>query len=174
MVSATRYTQPGATQEDIERAAKEANADDFIRKFPDGKQGWNSFTRACLFSLFIRLHYLSGYDTLVGERGKQLSGGQKQRIAIARAFLKDAKMLLLDEATSALDSESERMVQGALDRLMKGRTTIIIAHRRSTVANAKRVAVVEGGRIVEQGSYESLMAIPDGVLAGLMQTNSLT
>ena len=104
------YGRPGATMEEIVWAAKQANADEFIRDLPEG------------------------YETLVGERGIKLSGGQRQRIAIARAILKDAPILVLDEATSALDSESEALIQGALERLMKGRTSIVIAHRLSTVA----------------------------------------
>src|SRR5690606_36723892 len=97
------------------------------------------------------------YDTRTGEAGNRLSGGQKQRIAIARAFLKDAPLLLLDEATSALDTESERRVQEALERLMKGRTTLIIAHRLSTVRHADVILVMDGGRIVEQGRHDPLL-----------------
>jgi ABC-type multidrug transport system fused ATPase/permease subunit len=123
----------GASREDIERAAAAAHALDFIRALPQG------------------------FDTPVGEQGLRLSGGQRQRIAIARAVLKDAPILILDEATSALDSESERMVQLALDTLMKGRTTIVIAHRLSTIEHADRIVVLDGGRIVEQGSHAELL-----------------
>jgi ATP-binding cassette subfamily B protein len=115
-------------------AARAANAHDFITKFPEG------------------------YKTLVGERGVQLSGGQKQRVAIARAVLKDPRLLVLDEATSALDAESEHLVKEALDRLMKGRTTLIIAHRLSTVVGADRVLVLDGGRIVQSGDHSALVA----------------
>ena len=123
-----------ASDEDIQTAAAAANAHDFVMEFPDG------------------------YDTLVGERGVRLSGGQKQRIAIARALLKDPAILVLDEATSALDAESEHLVQEALERLMEGRTTLIIAHRLSTVQGADRVAVLDAGTVVEQGSHEALVA----------------
>lgn len=129
-----RYGRPTATDAEVEAAALAANAHEFISKFPEG------------------------YGALVGERGVRLSGGQKQRIAIARALLKDPKVLVLDEATSALDAESEHLVQDALDRLMKGRTTLVIAHRLSTVKDADRVAVVEGGRIVEAGTHDELVA----------------
>ncbi|EOA26469.1 hypothetical protein CARUB_v10022518mg [Capsella rubella] len=110
-----------------------------------------------------------GYDTMVGERGIQLSGGQKQRVAIARAIVKDPKVLLLDEATSALDAESERVVQDALDRVMVNRTTIVVAHRLSTIKNADVIAVVKNGVIVEKGRHESLINIQDGVYASLVQ-----
>ncbi|XP_010507941.1 PREDICTED: ABC transporter B family member 4 [Camelina sativa] len=110
-----------------------------------------------------------GYDTMVGERGIQLSGGQKQRVAIARAIVKDPKVLLLDEATSALDAESERVVQDALDRVMVNRTTIVVAHRLSTIKNADVIAVVKNGVIVEKGKHESLINIQDGVYASLVQ-----
>ncbi|KAF3558199.1 hypothetical protein F2Q69_00010291 [Brassica cretica] len=110
-----------------------------------------------------------GYDTMVGERGIQLSGGQKQRVAIARAIVKDPKVLLLDEATSALDAESERVVQDALDRVMVNRTTIVVAHRLSTIKNADVIAVVKNGVIVEKGKHETLINIRDGVYASLVQ-----
>jgi ATP-binding cassette subfamily B protein len=129
-----RYGRPDATQADVEAAARTANADGFVRGFPDG------------------------YATLVGERGVQLSGGQKQRVAIARAVLKDPRLLILDEATSALDAESEHLVKEALERLMRGRTTLVIAHRLSTVKRADRIVVLEGGRIVEQGRHDVLVA----------------
>jgi subfamily B ATP-binding cassette protein MsbA len=128
------YGRPGATPEEIESAAKAANAHDFIMELPEG------------------------YDTLVGERGASLSGGQRQRIAIARALLRDPRILILDEATSALDTESERLVQAALDRLMDGRTTFVIAHRLSTIQHADRIVVLKEGTLVEQGSHEELLA----------------
>lgn len=128
------YGKPGATKEEVERAAKLANADEFIRELPDG------------------------YDTLVGERGVKLSGGQRQRIAIARAILKDAPILVLDEATSALDSESEALIQGALANLMKGRTSIVVAHRLSTIAGLDEIVVLKDGAIIEQGSHQKLLA----------------
>ncbi len=127
-----RYGNPAATREDIERAARFANAHTFIEGFAQG------------------------YETNVGERGVQLSGGQKQRVAIARAVLKDPRVLVLDEATSALDAESEHHVREALERLMKGRTTLVIAHRLSTVRNADRVVVIEGGRVTQSGTHDAL------------------
>lgn len=129
-----RYGRETATDAEVEAAARTANAHDFITRFPEG------------------------YATLVGERGAKLSGGQKQRIAIARAILKDPRILVLDEATSALDAESEHLVKEALDRLMVGRTTLIIAHRLSTVASADRVCVIDGGRIVQSGPHAALVA----------------
>jgi ABC transporter fused permease/ATP-binding protein len=129
-----RYARPDATPTEVEEAARIANAFDFVSGFPDG------------------------FATVVGERGMQLSGGQKQRIAIARAVLKDPRILVLDEATSALDSESEHMVKEALDRLMRGRTTLVIAHRLSTVIHANRVVVLDGGAIVQVGDHRSLLA----------------
>lgn len=128
------YGRPEATQAEVEDAARLAAADTFIRELPQG------------------------YDTIVGERGVTLSGGQRQRLAIARAVLKDAPILLLDEATSALDSESERAVQDALDRLMQGRTTLVVAHRLATILSADRILVMEEGRIVEQGTHAELKA----------------
>ena len=127
------YGKPGASFEEIKDAAKKANAQEFINSFPNG------------------------FETIVGERGIQLSGGQRQRIAIARAVLKDPKILLLDEATSSLDSESEKLVKQALDKLMKGRTSIIIAHRLSTIRNADKILFIENGQIAEQGSHEELL-----------------
>ncbi|HEY8564277.1 MAG TPA: ABC transporter transmembrane domain-containing protein [Beijerinckiaceae bacterium] len=129
-----RYGRPDAAPDDVRRAARLAAADGFIEAMPQG------------------------YDTLVGERGVTLSGGQRQRIAIARAILKDAPILLLDEATSALDAESEHVVQGALNRLMESRTTLVIAHRLATVRSADRILVLETGRVVEEGTHESLLA----------------
>jgi len=128
-----RYGREGARDDEIEAAALAANAHEFIARFPEG------------------------YRTLVGERGVQLSGGQKQRVAIARAVLKDPRVLVLDEATSALDAESEHLVKEALDRLMKGRTTLIIAHRLSTVMHADRVVVLDEGRVVQVGDHATLM-----------------
>jgi ATP-binding cassette subfamily B protein len=127
------FGRPDASAEEIEAAAREALADEFIRKLP------------------------KGYDTEIGERGVTLSGGQRQRMAIARAILRDAPILLLDEATSALDAESETLVQTALERLMKGRTTIVIAHRLATVLKADRILVMDEGRIVEEGTHQSLV-----------------
>lgn len=128
------YGRPEARFEDIVRAAKAANAHEFIERLPQG------------------------YDTLVGERGGRLSGGERQRIAIARALLKDPPILILDEATSALDAESEELVQQALDRLVRGRTTFVIAHRLATVVNSDRILVLRGGGIVEAGRHAELMA----------------
>jgi len=128
------YGAPNATREAIVAAAKQAAAHGFITALP------------------------RGYDTLVGERGATLSGGERQRVAIARAILKDAPVLLLDEATSALDAESETLVQGALETLMKGRTTLVIAHRLATIVNAHRILVIEAGCVVEEGTHASLLA----------------
>ena len=133
------YGNPSAGMEEIIDAAKKANAYDFIQGFPDG------------------------LETVVGERGIQLSGGQRQRIAIARAVLKDPKILILDEATSSLDSESEKLVQDALDKLMKGRTSIVIAHRLSTIRNADKIVVLEQGEIKEVGTHLELMEAEDGI-----------
>jgi ATP-binding cassette subfamily B (MDR/TAP) protein 1 len=134
-----------ATEEEIVAAAKAANAHEFISSMPEG------------------------YSTAVGERGTQLSGGQKQRIAIARAILKDPRILLLDEATSALDAESERIVQDALDHMRVGRTTVIVAHRLSTIQGADIIAVLKDGRIVEQGRHDVLMGIAGGAYASLIE-----
>ncbi len=142
------YGKPNATMEEIERAAKLANAHEFIKDLPEG------------------------YETLVGERGIKLSGGQRQRIAIARAILKDAPILVLDEATSALDSESEALIQSALERLMTGRTSIVIAHRLSTVASLDRIVVLENGKIVEQGRHQDLLKIKDGAYQRLWSRQS--
>ncbi len=128
------YGLTGVTDEEVEAAARAAHAHQFIARLP------------------------STYDTLVGERGTQLSGGQRQRLAIARAILRDPPILILDEATSALDSESERLVQAAMDRLLVGRTVFVIAHRLSTIQKAHQILVMEGGRIVQRGSHEQLLA----------------
>lgn len=129
------FGTPGATREDVERAAKIANAYEFIMETPDG------------------------FETKVGDRGARLSGGQRQRVSIARAVLKNPPVLILDEATSALDTESERLVQEALERLMKGRTTLVVAHRLSTIANADLICVMHEGKIVERGTHDELMAL---------------
>jgi subfamily B ATP-binding cassette protein MsbA len=133
------YGKPSATRDEIAAAAAAANAAGFIADFPEG------------------------YDTELGERGAKLSGGQAQRIAIARAILRDPRILILDEATSSLDTESEALVQEALERLMRHRTTLVIAHRLSTITNADLILVLEAGRIVERGSHAELMARPEGV-----------
>ena len=139
------YGRKGASREEVFEAAKMANAYDFISDFPDG------------------------FDTQVGERGVQLSGGQRQRVAIARAVLKDPRILILDEATSALDAESEFLVKQALDRLMTDRTTLVIAHRLSTVKDADRVLVLDGGNLVESGTHEVLMQYPEGLYRKLVE-----
>lgn len=139
------YGKTGASDEMIVNAAQKANAWEFISKFPEG------------------------LDTLVGERGTQLSGGQRQRVAIARAVLKDPKILILDEATSSLDSESERLVQDALEKLMKGRTSIVIAHRLSTIRQADLILVLDNGRIEEQGTHLELLKSKDGLYRNLSE-----
>jgi len=134
----------GISREEIHRAALAANATEFIETMPEG------------------------FDTLIGENGVKLSGGQRQRLAIARALLKDAPILILDEATSALDVESEHIVQKALENLMKNRTTLVIAHRLSTVENADRIFVLNKGEIVESGTHTELL-LQNGVYANLHQ-----
>jgi ATP-binding cassette subfamily B protein len=140
-----RYARPDATDEELVAAAKTANIHDMIERLPDG------------------------YETIVGERGYRLSGGEKQRIAIARVVLEDPSVLILDEATSHLDSRSEALIQDALEVLMQGRTSIVIAHRLSTVRAADQILVVDEGRIVERGTHTSLVA-KNGLYAELIRT----
>jgi ATP-binding cassette subfamily B protein len=139
------YGRPGASMAAIEQAARLANAHDFIQRLP------------------------KGYGTLVGERGVKLSGGERQRVALARAFLADAPVLILDEATSSLDSESEALIQQAMERLMKGRTSIVIAHRLSTVRSLDRILVFDRGEIVEQGVHAALANRTGGIYRGLFE-----
>ncbi len=139
------YGKPTATMEEIIAAAKAANAHDFIVGFPDG------------------------YDTMVGERGQTLSGGERQRISIARAILNNPIILILDEATSSVDTETEKLIQEALDRLIANRTTIAIAHRLSTLRKADRLIILDKGEIVEQGSHEELSAKEGGIYAKLLR-----
>jgi ATP-binding cassette subfamily B protein len=144
-----RIGKPDATDAEVERAARLAEAHDFISKKP------------------------GGYNFLIGERGASLSGGERQRIAIARAILKDAPILILDEATSALDAETEAKIKRALDTLRQGRTTFVIAHRLSTVANADEIFVLDHGRIVERGQFRSL-AEGTGLFARLVAEGGFT
>jgi ATP-binding cassette subfamily B protein len=143
------YARPGATQAEIEQAARLASAHDFIVALP------------------------KGYDTLVGERGVKLSGGERQRVALARAFLADAPILILDEATSSLDSESEVLIQRAMDRLMEGRTTLVVAHRLSTVRALDRLLVMDHGRVIEEGSHEALIRLKNGLYRRLFERQAL-
>ncbi|CAM3567255.1 Multidrug ABC transporter ATP-binding protein [Bordetella sputigena] len=144
------YARPGASRAEIEAAARLANAHDFIATLP------------------------RGYETMVGERGIKLSGGERQRVAIARAFLADAPILILDEATSSLDSESEMLIQQAMERLMVGRTTVVVAHRLSTVRALDRLIVMEKGRLIEEGTHDDLVAMPDGVYRRLYERQALS
>lgn len=143
------YARPGATQRDIEEAARLASAHDFIAALP------------------------KGYGTLVGERGVKLSGGERQRVAIARAFLADAPILILDEATSSLDSESEVLIQQAMERLMTGRTTLVVAHRLSTVRALDRLLVFDRGRIAEEGDHGALIRVKGGIYRSLFERQAL-
>jgi ABC-type multidrug transport system fused ATPase/permease subunit len=137
------YGRPDASEEDLIHAAQTSNSYDFIQGFPDG------------------------FNTIVGERGIKLSGGQRQRIAIARAVLRDPDVLILDEATSSLDAESERVVQEALERLLEGRTAIIIAHRLATIRNVDCIYVLEHGKVVEKGTHDELSLNDDGIYSAL-------
>lgn len=128
-----RYGYPDASQNRIEHAARIANCHNFIKKLPDG------------------------YNTMVGPRGAQLSGGQKQRIAIARALVRNPRILLLDEATSALDTNSEKLVQAALEKAMKGRTTLVVSHRLSTITDVDQIIYIQDGKVLEQGTHSELM-----------------
>ena len=127
------YGKPQASHEEIVRAARLANAEEFIERMPDG------------------------YDTMIGERGLTLSGGQRQRITIARAIIRDSPILILDEPSAGLDAESEKLVFDALENLLKGKTSIVIAHRLATVRRADKIFVIDGGRVVEQGTHEQLL-----------------
>ena len=137
------YGKPHATEAEVIKAAKQSNAWDFVSSFPEG------------------------LETIVGERGIKLSGGQRQRIAIARAILRDPAILLLDEATSSLDAESEKVVQDALNKLMEGRTSIIIAHRLATIREVDCIYVLDEGKIVEQGTHDELSLVDNGAYSGL-------
>ncbi|MFM0662871.1 ABC transporter ATP-binding protein [Paraburkholderia sediminicola] len=143
------YARPGASRAEIERAARLASAHDFIATLPQG------------------------YDTLVGERGVKLSGGERQRVAIARAFLADAPILILDEATSSLDSESEVLIQHAMERLIVGRTTLVVAHRLSTVRALDRLLVLDKGKVIEEGSHEALIRLENGLYRRLFERQAL-
>ncbi|MCB1517888.1 MAG: ATP-binding cassette domain-containing protein, partial [Hyphomicrobiaceae bacterium] len=143
------YARPGATMREIIEAAKLANAHDFIEDLP------------------------KGYATLVGERGIKLSGGERQRVALARAFLADAPILIFDEATSSLDSVSEHLIQQASERLMQGRTTLVVAHRLSTVKSMDRLLVFSKGEIVEEGTHATLVTRDKGIYRGLYERQAM-
>ena len=143
------YGRPGASMAEIDAAARLANAHAFIERLP------------------------KGYGTLVGERGVKLSGGERQRIALARAFLADAPVMILDEATSSLDSESEALIQEAMERLMVGRTTIVVAHRLSTVRAMDRILVFDKGKVAEEGSHDDLVRREGGIYRGLFERQAL-
>jgi ATP-binding cassette subfamily B protein/subfamily B ATP-binding cassette protein MsbA len=142
------YGRPGASKEEIEQAARDANAHDFIRRLPNG------------------------YDTVLGERGAKISGGERQRIAIARAFLRDAPILILDEPTSSIDYRTETVILDALDRLMRGRTTVMIAHRLATIQHDDKILVLDEGRLVESGTHDELLDRA-GAYAQLWQAQTL-
>jgi ABC-type multidrug transport system fused ATPase/permease subunit len=144
------YGRPSASAEDVLRAARAALVDDFVRRLPDG------------------------YGTVLGEAGESLSGGERQRLAIARALVRDAPILILDEPTASLDPRSERLLVQALQNLIRDRTTFVIAHRMSTVANADTVLVLSGGRIVERGTHEQLMQIHDGLYRSFLELQLVT
>jgi len=143
-----RFGRPDATREEVEAAARAANAHGFLSALPEG------------------------YDTLVGERGVKLSGGQKQRLAVARAFLTNPQLLLLDEPTSAVEPESEALIVEAIERLMQGRTTLVVSHRLSLARTADRVVVIAGGRIAEQGTPDELLADPDSHFSAMLRADS--
>ena len=143
-----RHGRPGASDDEVDEAARAAAVADEIAAMPEG------------------------YETVIGERGLKVSGGQRQRLTIARAILKNAGILILDEATSALDTESERKVQGALESLLAGRTTFVIAHRLSTIQHADRILVLEGGALVEQGTHDELLA-REGAYARLLRMQEI-
>jgi ATP-binding cassette subfamily B protein len=143
------YGRPEASRHEIEEAARQASAHDFIVSLP------------------------KGYETMVGERGVKLSGGERQRVAIARAFLADARVLILDEATSSLDSESEVQIQQAMERLMEGRTTLVIAHRLSTVRALDRLLVFDKGKIIEEGDHQALVRRSNGTYRRLFERQAL-